>query len=323
MRKPINREEINGRIYDHNLALKTVQKKDSENFGKEFINGTLDIATDDDGLNIVTVHFTYVTAVTSKNTANATFAALKKIIDGQCKTVVNDGFEAANFIKITPSIGLNDFYTNRGEEEDVLVSAKRNEGGFVTFVSKLNDPAKRSTFECDMLITETRVVEANEERGIDNDYLVLKGFIFDFREAILPVEFSVKTAGGMKYFESLGIEKTNPVFTKVWGNIESQNIVTRREEENAFGEPAVKEFTRTIREYIVTGCAKEPYEIGDEKNGITVDEVNKRLENREIYLADVKKRQEEYQASKNNATTATTSTAAAATTSAAAGGFNF
>ena len=40
-------------------------------------------------------------------------------------------------------------------------------------------------------------------------------------------------------------------------------------------------------------------EIDDEQNGITIDEIKKALADREVYLADVKKRQDEYQASKN------------------------
>ena len=66
-------------------ALKTVQNTESKNFGKEFIGGTLDIQTDDEGCNIVTVNFTYVTEMTAKGTKNATFAVLKNIIDGNMK----------------------------------------------------------------------------------------------------------------------------------------------------------------------------------------------------------------------------------------------
>ena len=49
-----------------------------------------------------------------------------------------------------------------------------------------------------------------------------------------------------------------------------------------------------------------------------MDEVKKALADREVYLADVKKRQDEYQASKN-----TTTTTASAGVTAAQGGFNF
>ena len=316
MRKPINKERVEGRVYEHNLAIKTVQNRESANFGKEFIGGTLDIATDDDCLNVVTINFTYVTETTAKGTKNDTYAALKTIIESG-KTVLVDGKDAATMVKVDTALGVNDFYTNRNGQEE-LVSAKRNEGGFVHIVNKLGDAATRSTFEMDMLINGTRLVEANEERNIPADYLVVKGAVFNFRNAILPVEFIVKNEGGIRYFESLEASATNLVFTKVWGTISSETIVTKKEEESAFGEPVVKEYERKIREWIITGTAKETYEIGDEQSGITADEIKKALADREVYLADVKKRQDEYQASKN-----TTTTTASAGVTAAQGGFNF
>jgi len=43
----------------------------------QYINGTIDIATNDELTNIVTVHFTYVTPTYAKSgSANATFTAL-------------------------------------------------------------------------------------------------------------------------------------------------------------------------------------------------------------------------------------------------------
>ena len=317
MRKTINREHVEGRVYEHNLAIKKVQNTESANYGKEFIGGTLDIATDEDCLNIVTINFTYVTEKTSKGNNNDTYTALKSIIENG-KTVLVDGKDAATMVKVDTALGVNDFYTNRNGKEE-LVSAKRNEGGFVHIVNKLADEATRSTFEMDMLINGTRLVEADEEKNIPADYLVVKGAVFNFRDAILPVEFVVKNAGGIKYFQSLEADKTNLVFTKVWGTINSETVITRREEESAFGEAAVKEYERKVREWVITGTAKETYEIGDEKDGITVEELQKAMADREVYLADVKKRQDEYQASKNN----TTTNAGGAGVTAAQGGFNF
>lgn len=315
MRKVINRERVSGRVYDHNLAIK-ITGNTSKQPGTEYINGTLDVATDEAGLNVVTVNFTYVTAVTSKGTKNETYTALKNIIENG-KTIVNDGIENATMVKIDTALGLNDFYTNRNGEE-TLVQAKRNDGGFVHIVTKLDEEATRNTFEFDMLINGTRLVEADPEKNIDADYLVVKGAVFNFRNAILPVELIVKNAGGIKYFESLEASSKNLVFTKVWGKIESQTIVTTREEESAFGEAAVKEYTRTVKEWVITGTAKEPYEIGDAETGITEDEVKKAMADREVYLAEVKRKQDEYQASKAAATPAPSSTVAAS-----AGGFNF
>ena len=315
MKKAINRERISGRIYEHNLAVK-VTGESSKNPGTEYIGGTIDVATDEDCLNVVTVNFTYVTETTKSGGKNNTFTALKNIIDNG-KTVLVDGKDAATMVRIDTALGLNEFYTSRSGEE-TLVQAKRNEGGFVSIVNKLDGEDARNTFEFDMLINGTRIVEANEEKNIPADYLVVKGAVFNFRNDMLPVELVVKSAGGIKYFESLDASSSNLVFTKVWGKIESQTIVDKREEESAFGEAAVKEYTRTVKEWVITGTAKETYEMDDEQNGITADEVKKAMADMEVRLADVKKRQDEYQASKS-----ATSAPASAGTTAASGGFNF
>lgn len=324
MRKALNKVSLQGRVYDHNLQLKTVSDQSKASFGTEFINGTLDIATDDAGLNIVQVHFTYVTAVNKKGGKNSTFTVLKNIIDNP-KTIIANGKDEALCVKVDTAVGLNDFYSNR-TGEDVLVSAKRCEGGFVSVVKVLPEEKDRNRFECDMLINGTRVVEANEEKNIPEDYLIVKGAVFDFKNSLLPVEFVVKSKGGINYFESLDASPKKMTFTKVWGTINCTTVVTKKEEESAFGEPVVKEYTNTRREWIVTGTSKPDavYEIGDEKNGITDEEIKKAVADREIYLADVKKRQDEYQASKNNSVASEvpfgTGTASAP---AAEGGFNF
>ena len=298
MRKTLNREVIAGRVYEHALAIK-VTGEGSKAPGTTYIGGTIDIATDNECMNIVQVNFTYVTEVTKAGKKNNTFTALKNIIENG-KTVLNDGFENATCVKIDASLGVNDFYTNRNGE-DTLVSAKRNQGSFVTIVNTLGDENTRNTFECDMLINGTQYVEADEEKHIDTDYLVVKGAVFDFRNALYPVELKVKSAGGIKYFESLDASPKNPVFTKVWGRIFTEVTKTTKEEESAFVEPIVKEYSRTVKEWVIEGTSKKEsvYEIGDAENGITEEEIKKAIADREVYLANIKKNQEEYAAKKN------------------------
>lgn len=316
MKKILNRVNVVGRVYSHNLTLK-VTGPTSKKPGTPFIGGSVDIATDNAGVNIVTVNFTYVTETTAKGTKNETFTILKDIIDNN-KTVLNVGAESAKMIQISSSLGLNDFYTSRSGEEQ-LVSAKRCDGGFIRNISFLPpEEDKRNYFEVDMLINGVRIVEANPEKGINEDYMVIKGAVFNFRGAILPVEFFVKSKGGMDYFESLDITPKNMVFTKVWGNVNSQTIVTKKEEEAAFGEAAVTEYERRVREWVVTGAARELYDLDDEQTGITPAEIKKALEDRETYLADVKRRAEEWRASQS-----VTAPAASSAVTAAQGGFNF
>lgn len=313
----INQEHIEGRIYQHDLAVKTVQNQQSANFGKEFISGTLDVATDEEGLNVLQVHFTYVTETTKSGGKNATYATLKKIID-EGKAIITDGKDLATKVKIDTALALNDFYAQDGS----LVSIKKNEGGFVTIISELCPENERNTFTTDMLITNINKIEEDEEKNISKPYVSVRGVVFNFRNSLLPVEFVVKDRAGMEYFEDLGITPAEPIFTKVWGRINATTIMVERTEESAFGEAAVNTYEKKTKEWVITGMAKIPYDFGDAQ-ALTSEDVTKAMQDREVYLADIKKRADEYRAQKT-ATQANSFAAGAMNTPVAAkGGFNF
>lgn len=312
MKKAINQEHIEGRVYQHDLAIKTVQNQSSPNYGKEFITGNLEVATDEEGLNVLTVHFTYVTEATKNGGKNSTYTALAKIIN-EGKAWITDGKDAATKVKIDTALALNDFWANDGTQ----VSTKVNEGGFVTIVGDLCDPGERNTFAVDMLITNINKKDADGE-NVTEPYVTLRGAIFNFRNDLLPVEFVVRSEQGMRYFESLDVTNANPIFTKVWGKINCATTSISRAEESAFGEASVKTYERKTKEWVVTGTAKYPYDFGDE-SVLTVEELTKAMQNREIYLADRKKANEEYKASK----AASTPVASAPVTANAGVSFNF
>lgn len=314
MRKAINTERIEGRIYQHNLTIKTVQNQTSANYGKEFISGNLEVAVDEAGLNVIPVHFTYVTEQTSSGKTNATFTNLKRIID-EDNTWVKVGKDNALKVRIDTALALNDFYTQDGN----LVSVKTNEGGFVSFVNgDLCPENERNTFAADMVITKVDRVEANPEKNIDEDYVTVRGAIFNFRNDLLPVDFTVRHKDGMKYFEDLGASNAEPVYTKVWGKIMCMTSISEVKEDSAFGESSVRTYERKEKEWTITGTAKVTYDFGDEKV-LTADELKKAMQNRETMLAEIKARSDEYRASK----AATPISAATATTAINNSGFNF
>ncbi len=305
MRKAQNTERVEGYIYQHDLSVKQVQNQASSNFGKDFISGNLEVATDEEGLNVIKVHFTYVTETNKSGNKNATYTVLKKIID-ENKTWTAVGKENALKVRVDTALALNDFYNNNDE----LVSAKTNEGGFVTIINQLAEEKLRNTFSADMVITNVSHIEKDEEKNIEEDYVSVRGAIFNFRNDLLPVDFKVKNAEGMKYFEGLGATNSNPIYTKVWGKIISTTITKTSEVESAFGEAAVRTYSNSNKEWVITGTAKVPYDFGDE-NILTAEELTKAAQNREVYLAEVKKRAEDYKANRaagNTTATATTAT---------------
>ena len=316
MKKPENKEHIEGRLYQHNLEVKTVQNSQSANFGKQFIAGNVEIATDEEGYNVIPVHFTYVTEETAKGDKNRTFGVLKQIIDG-AKTWLSDGKDEAIKLKVDTALALNDFYAQDGS----LISSKVNEGGFVTIVNgELCPEDERNTWEADMVITGTTYVEADEDRNIKEDFVNVKGAIFNFRNALLPVDFVVRNKDGMTYFEDLGASASEPKYARVWGKILNKTIKIETQEESAFGEPVTKTVTRKEREWLITGTKKALHDFGDE-NVLTADELAKAIADRNVMLAEVKKRSDEYRASKE--ATPSAATAKAAPAAAPKGGFTF
>ena len=286
---------IEGYVYDHKLSSK-VTGPNSKKPGTTFINGDLKIATDDDCLNIVTVHYSYVTPTTSSGKENNTFTVLNAIINKAHGTVMSVGKERAAVVRVDSAIGLNDWYDYNKEE---YVSAKRNEGGFIHIIQpeELNEnEAKRSTFKTDMVITNVRRIEADEERNLP-EKVIVKGAVFDFRNSLLPVEFSATRPDAMNFFEGLDTSPSNPAFTKVWGSQISMTVVKTYTEESAFGDPSVREVKSSRKEWLITG-GSDPFPWGEEDT-ITNEELKKLIADREIYLAEVKKRSDDYRASQN------------------------
>jgi hypothetical protein len=315
MKNMINKTHIEGYLYEHALEMKE-SGPNSKNPGTKFITGTVSIATDEAGVNIVPVHFTYVTATTATGKANNTFTVLSNIVDGNIGNVMKDGKAKAEKLRIDSALGLNEFFTDRNGKEE-LVSAKRNEGGFVHMVDVLvEDEKDRNTFECDMIITGATRIEANEERQTP-EKVIVKGAIFDFRKNLLPIEFSALNPNAMNYFEDLGATSKEPVFTKIKGRQVSETVVKTIVEKSALGDDSVKEVKNSRRDFVITWAAEDPY-VWDDQSTITVAELNEAISKREVDLAAMKTRQDEYRASRGNAAAPANKIATPST-----GAFNF
>lgn len=312
-KKMINTTHIEGVLYEHDLQLRETGPK-SKNPGVKYISGSVSIATDDAMTNIVPVYFTYTTPTFGSGKTNDAFVTLNNIIDGVYGTYMKDGADKAVKLKIDSAIGLNEFYTDRSGKEE-LVSAKRNEGGFVHKVEVLEEDEKiRNTFKVDMLITNVSMTEGDPEKNTV-DKAIVKGAIFNFRNELLPIEFSATNPNAMNYFLGLNASQKEPVFTCVWGRQISEVVSRQIVTESAFGEDEVREVKNTRKDFVITGAAKEPY-IWDDESSITVAELNEAIQKREIALATLKQRQEEYKASRNAAP-------AVAANAPTQGGFNF
>ena len=292
----VNKVHVEGYIFniEENGGRNKLQKAEtgpnSKNPGTSYIRGVINVLTDNEGLNVVPVYFSYVTETYPSGKANETYKVLAQIIDedasGTLNTYEKDGL-AARKVRIDGDIEINDFCGRDGE----MIAAKRVRGSFVHFADAGCNPS--ATFDADMLISNMNLREV--ENG--NDYLQLNGYVFNFRGDILPVTFSIETPEGIQYFENQDISNANPLLTNVWGDIVSNVVVNEQTVESAFGAPKVNATTRTFRAWNISGCSPEPMEFDDEAT-ITKAELQTRLDERAARVAAEKARVEEYQKSR-------------------------
>lgn len=306
--KFINTEKIEGYVYstgkDFNQLGERVKGENSKNPGTKYIAGDLDIVVDETGINVVTVHYSYVTEFYGSGKPNSTYKVLKEIIDNPERTWIKGGKENAFKVQCTGvSLGVNDFIGSDGSK----VAALRNENGFCSIINEFDEQSQRNFFKMDMLVTKVTRVEADPEKNIEKDYATISGCVFGYGPKIVPVTFIMKNEKGIKYFEDLDVSNANPTFTNVWGEINCSTEKIIKREESAFGEAAVQVYDKKVKEYVITGGRSVPYDFGDE-DVLTKEDVMKMSQERQVMLAEVEKRYNENKAKKaaKNTTTATT-----------------
>lgn len=272
----INNISVRGYVFSH-----TLQERDStRNPGEKIIMGIVNVATDDDALNVVPVNF-FVNEKTKAGKTNATFANLHQII-AENKTYEECGTNAAR-VRIQGAIDVNDFYGRDGQ----LVTGKRVRGSFLHFLNAgeaiSSDKVPATSFEADVLLQAAVESESND----GSDYVSLRGFAFNYRGDVLPVTFSVQSEGGKNFFLGEDISAANPYFGKVWGNIKSTVVVSEQEEDSAktaFGAPQVHETSRTFRTWEVVGANVNE---GLGEDTITQAELTQKMGERNARLADL------------------------------------
>jgi hypothetical protein len=291
MKKTNNKITVVGYLYSHDLEEK-VTGPNSKHPGTPFIRGKINIAVDEAGMNTVEVNYTYVAPTYSSGKTNRTYNDLKAILDHPEWTWISTGKDGCKRISVQAQAGLNEFVDNRdgSETKGDVVSVKRVDGSFINFIDILPDEDDRNVFEFDVLVNKATHIEANEELNYP-ERVELEAAVFDFRGALLPLNLQVYSEGGMNYFEDALNE--GPLFTAIKGRINNVTQKIEVTQQSAFGEAFVTTRNRKVRNWEVTWASAEPYSYGDE-GVLTEDEVQQKIQDRNIHLAEIKKRDEDY-----------------------------
>lgn len=281
---------IAGYLYDvKDLEYKTVKNQASANFGKPFIGGRIVIATDENGLNLVNVEYPYVTPTTKNGKPDSRYAALSRILEEKL-TWVNVGKDDAMKVSLKASAAANDYYDQSG----ALVTRNSLVGGFdLKIVNTLPPENQRDYFRCLVLLHTCTHVEADEEKNIDEDFLRLSGYTFNYNGTVMhPLSFVMHDHRGFDVFEGYEMTKSQPVLTTIWGHLVAQVRTQKQIIESSFGDDSVQEKQQFVYEWVITGSAKIPLEY-DSEDTITAEAVTKMLQDREVMLASRKQSWEE------------------------------
>lgn len=309
-----NYVHVEGYFYDvgsgnNALTMKTVERKDSPNFGMNFFNGELLIATDEACTNIVSIHYTYepefrVNKETKEKTANKNFAAIKKLLD-ENKSVIAVGKDEATKLSINTSMTENAWYSAQNNE---VRSTARLEGGWITTNVLLNpDENERAVFEINAFLNTDAVKHVQHDDG--DDTLRLHCGVFNFRNDISIVDF-VGGSAQVDFFED--IVSDGPVFACLIGVLDFKNIELTKTEEGAFG-PVVRKISHKKKDYVITNVINYDRHLED-GNPLNSENITKAIQDREVRLAAVKTNYEDYQANKAASGTIFDTAPAASTT---------
>ena len=268
-----NNVQLSGYIYSHSLS-ENVSKN-----GNTYIRGRMEIALDDDFTRVLPVQ--WLVMATRKDV----FDTLKGIIDNAV-TVESGNYKNKGEItrvRISGNIDVNDFISrNTGQ----MVTYPQIRGAFIHYMRDPMPEDNECTFTADVYLNSA---EYRDDAGRD-PYMQLKGYAFDFRGHLIPVEFNTCTPEGGHFFENENISADDPYFSTVYGRIEPSTVVSTREvdtSEMGFGEPVVQETTRHFINWEITSAKVN---LGLDDSTITDEELAERVSFRQQDLEEVRQR---------------------------------
>ena len=279
-----NDVNLTGFVFSANFRTCTSKATIKWHPNEGYISGNLNIATDEDAMNVVPVNFFVYENRRNKDddiVPNETYQTLLQIMNGPTYETAGD---KAPKVRISATVDTNDFYSSRTDD---IVSAQRVNGRFIHVMSP-GTSVTPANFDVNAVVTSA--VE-REVEGRD-PYLDVRGYVFNYNGTrLFPVRFECQDKSGQSFLLGLEPSSTNPVVMNIWGSIQTTVIekapAEQEEVANGFGvRPVISgNNVSTVRSWVITGadtgCVPEfgdvaPFTKNDMKR--LIDERNVRLE---------------------------------------------
>lgn len=269
------------------FSVKNLNKRVAKD-GSNYISGVVNVAADENAMNVVSVFF-YAPERFKSGNSNDTYLLLNDILLGNYRTYEQVGKDAPR-LRIDASISPNDFVGRDGN----VVTSKQIRGSFAHLDDRA--PSFHAQFDADCVIN---VINEREFEGEESSVTV-KGFTCGFRGDMIPVEFSVRDPQLKEYFLSQEVSSANPMIANMRGEIVNNTVTRETVEDNAmsFGKPRVKTTSRSFQSWDITGGTR----LGEFEDGniITRDDIKRMKADRDVVVARVKERAANRQSSRNS-----------------------
>lgn len=278
--KSFNQVSLKGRLHSYELSMK---EEDAAIYGSIFVEVNAEGA-------IVEVRY-YVTPKTKKNEVNKSYDFLEKVMDGEVKTIKDDGDEAS-WVTVSAKISPDFFVPRDGAKtiDDLAVSQKVR--GFAIRGGKSNE--YENMWNCDMLITRIEEIEPDEEKHISHKVKVSGYIVDEYNKRLMPMRCDAIDNDAINYSLTLEASPELPIYSSVKGEFRKE--VTSIVKESAFGEDEVIEYDN-IR-WAMRWMPRIPYDFGDD---ISEDEYKDFLDGLTEYKTEkLEKNREKQEASEKD-----------------------
>jgi hypothetical protein len=278
IRQALNKVEITGVVKEHKLATGKTDK------GEKYINGSIVVKAGE--FTEVTVKV-YVAETNSKGKVKKAYENLKKILDGELKTLAEVSEEEAVKVRLWGNDGFTPQFREemyKPENASEVVTRVGIDLGFgnVAVDNNIAPEDYKATFDVEMFVESVaeELTKDKEETG----RVIVKGWCPVYGGSVLPLELKagvIKDENGEYDFAEDIRSSVDPETTvNFWGDIDFRAIVEKISKGGSLGRAKVEEKRTYVHDLVAVGAdfvaEDDEYDIDDIKQAIIERENKKR-----------------------------------------------
>lgn len=293
LRQALNKVEITGVVKEHKLST------GKTNDGKKYVNGALVVKAGE--FTEVTVKV-FVSEKNSNGKVKKAYENLKKILDGECKTMAEVPEEEAVKVRLWG----NDGFTPQFKEEmykpesapEVITRVGVDLGfGNVTIDNNIKPEDYKATFDVEVFV-ESVIEELNRDDE-ETGRVIVKGWCPVYGGSVIPLEIIAGVVnddeGEYDFAEDIRDSVDPDTTINLWGDIDYRVIIEKTTKGGGLGRAKTEEKRTYVHDLIAVGAdfveGDDEYDIDAIKKARNVREEKKQeVENKEDNTGESKKR---------------------------------